>query len=146
MSKENNFAINDTFSALFHSYLELGLQLEARQLAAGLLYHGAMSVVHVEVRKRNTFGSACSTWFGSACSTCRGYREPLGIFGSCVKFSVKNTGNILRCAPNFITVPLLQSRRVRLLPKLILSSSVANFLNTSVENLVNFACNVCIIN
>ena len=86
MSKENNFAINDTFSALFCSYLELGLQLEARKLAAGLLYHGALSVVHVEVRKRNAFGSACSTWFGSACSTCRGYREPLGILEAVLNF------------------------------------------------------------
>ena len=49
-------------------------------------------------------------------------------------------------APNFKTVPMLQSRRVTLLPKLISSSSVANFLNTSVENLVNFACNFYIIN
>ena len=47
-------------------------------------------------------------------------------------------------APNFKTVPLLQTRRVTLLPKLISFSSVANFLNTSVENLVNFACNFCI--
>ena len=60
--------------------------MEARKLATILLYHGAMSVVHVEMRKRNAFGSASST--------CRGYREPLGIFGSCVKFSVKNTGKI----------------------------------------------------
>ena len=49
-------------------------------------------------------------------------------------------------APNFKTVPLLQSRRVTLLSKLISSSSVANFQNTRVENLVNFACNFCIIN
>ena len=49
-------------------------------------------------------------------------------------------------APNFKTVPMLQSRRVTLLPKSISSSSVANFQNTSVENLVNFACNFCIIN
>ena len=48
--------------------------MEARKLATVLVYHGAMSVVHVEMRKRNAFGSACST--------CRGYREPLGIFGS----------------------------------------------------------------
>ena len=60
--------------------------MEARKLATILLYHSAMSVVHVEMRKRNAFGSACST--------CRGYGEPLGIFGSSVKFSVKNIGNI----------------------------------------------------
>ena len=60
--------------------------MEVRRLATILLYHGVMSVVHMEMRMRNAFGSACST--------CQGYREPLGIFGSCVKFSVKNAGNI----------------------------------------------------
>ena len=60
--------------------------MEARKLATILLYHGVMSVVHVEMRKRNAFGSSCST--------CRGYRKPLCSFGSCVKFSVKNTDKI----------------------------------------------------
>ena len=49
-------------------------------------------------------------------------------------------------ALNFKTVQLLQSKRVTMIPKLISFSSVVNFLNTSVENLVNFACNFCIIN
>ena len=33
--------------------------MEARKLETILLYHRAMSVVHVEMRKRNAFGSAC---------------------------------------------------------------------------------------
>ena len=63
--------------------------MEVRKLATILLYHGAMSVVHVEMRKRNAFGSACST--------CRGYREPLGILEAGLNFQQKTLTTFLRC-------------------------------------------------